>query len=137
MLNNPQKQLPLPATLRPGSFPLGSPESRAAARTMLAAKEAEAPALHVVVNLIASGSGTYRRHYPGGILIEIEEGLDNASADEQRLTAIDSPPTERKKQEQPSPTVSSQTTLPASQSTEPPRRTRPLVGAVGYLLGMR
>lgn len=45
---------------------------------MIAAKEAEAPVQHVVVDLIASGSGTYKRHYSGGILIEIEEELGNA-----------------------------------------------------------
>ena len=37
------KELPQPATVNAGDFPLGSPESRAAARAMAKAQEAEQP----------------------------------------------------------------------------------------------
>jgi hypothetical protein len=38
-----EKKLEDPATPKPGDFPLGSPESRAAARSVLEAEETELP----------------------------------------------------------------------------------------------
>jgi hypothetical protein len=37
------KELPQPATVNAGDFPIGSPESRAAARAMVKAQETEEP----------------------------------------------------------------------------------------------
>src|SRR5262245_46502822 len=45
------KELPQPATVRPGDFPLGSPESRAAARAMVKAQEAEEPFIILTFNI--------------------------------------------------------------------------------------
>jgi hypothetical protein len=55
MTTKPQETHYLPETLRPGRFPLGSPESRAAARAMLNAWEAEGDAINCHIGIIGFG----------------------------------------------------------------------------------
>jgi hypothetical protein len=45
------RELPQPATVNAGDFPLGSPESRAAARAIVKAQEAEEPFIIFTFNM--------------------------------------------------------------------------------------
>jgi hypothetical protein len=50
MANKPPETLNLPATLKPGDFPLGSAESRAAARMLAQQRETQGKRLEIILS---------------------------------------------------------------------------------------
>src|SRR5215475_3775437 len=59
----PHETLPLTATPRPGDFPLGSPQSRAAVRMQLAKIRSAQPRLNFLVYMPCRGQDPMRNHF--------------------------------------------------------------------------
>lgn len=137
MTTKPNETTPLPATLKPGSFTLGSPESRAAARAMLNARETEGDTMEVHIELVGFGPDPncacracrqkWSKATPGernAARLRLENYLDASGAASSAALPPSSPATGSNSQS-------------SGLAVMPPRKVRPVVGAVGYLRGMR
>jgi hypothetical protein len=63
-MNKPQEMFNLPATLRPGEFPLGSMESRAASRALLERMDQSTEKIRVVVECIGTPEKNFEFEVP-------------------------------------------------------------------------